>query len=438
MQPRRVVITAVGAVSPLGLTAKQMWEGLLEGRCGLGPIRSFDPAGFDCRIAGHVPDYNLRDYVPKFHRKATKLMCRDIELAVIASHDAIQNSGLITKAHEGQTPTLDPRRTAINFGAGFISCDLVEIAQSVQHAVTDGKFDIHKWGTAGMQSLTPLWLLKYLPNMLPCHVAIIHDIQGPSNTITCGETGAYLAVAEAAEIIQRNDADMALAGGGDSRTNPLGILRQTLMKRTNCSCNDNPAGACRPFDLKAAGTILSEAAGVLVLEELQTARNHGAKILAEIAGCGSSHNLNPDYLHLSPDGQSVQTAIEMAMEQAGMGPDKIDLIIPCGSGIAADDAAEAAGIQNALGKAADTIPVWPIKSLLGHSVAAAGALDIIAAAKAIETGMTGKAANYETPASGCRLNVIRQPVQKKFRYVLCCGYSFGGQTAAVLLKAIED
>jgi 3-oxoacyl-[acyl-carrier-protein] synthase II len=229
-----------------------MWEGLLEGRCGLGPIRSFDPAGFDCRIAGHVPDYNLRDYVPKSHRKATKLMCRDIELAVIASHDAIQNSGLITKAHEGQTPTLDPRRTAINFGAGFISCDLVEMAQSVRHCITDGKFDIHKWGTVGMQSLTPLWLLKFLPNMLPCHVAIIHDIQGPSNTITCGEAGAYLAVTEATEIIQRNDADMALAGGGDSRTNPLGILRQTLMKRTNCSSNDNPAAACRPFDGRIA------------------------------------------------------------------------------------------------------------------------------------------------------------------------------------------
>jgi 3-oxoacyl-[acyl-carrier-protein] synthase II len=438
MQPRRVVITAVGAVTPLGLSAAQMWEGLLDGRCGLGPIRSFDPAGFDCRIAGHVGDYALRDYVPKSHRKATKLMCRDIELAVVASHDAIQNSGLITKFHEGQTPTFDPCRTAINFGAGFISCDLVEMAQSVQHCITDGKFDIHKWGTVGMQSLTPLWLLKFLPNMLPCHVAIIHDIQGPSNTITCGEASAYLAVSEAAEIIQRNAADMALAGGGDSRTNPLGILRQTLMKRTNCSSNDNPAAACRPFDQKAAGTILSEAAGVLVLEELQSAMAHGANPLAEIAGCGSSHSLNPNYLHLSPDGQSVQSAIEMALEQAGIGPDKIDLIIPCGSGIAVDDLAEATGIQNALGKAADTVPVWPVKSLLGHSVAAAGALDLIAAAKAIETGVIGKAVNFETPAAGCRLNVIRQPLQKQFRYVLCCGYSFGGQTAAVLLKAIED
>ncbi len=438
MQPRRVVITAVGSVTALGLDSKQMWDGLLEGKCGLGPIRSFDAAGFDCRIAGHVPDYNIRDYVPKSHRKATKLMCRDIELAVIASHDAIQSSGLITKAHEGKTPTLVSGRTAINVGAGFISCDLVEMAQSVQHCITDGKFDIHKWGTVGMQSLTPLWLLKFLPNMLPCHVAIIHDIQGPSNTITCGEAGAYLAVTEATEIIQRNDADTALAGGGDSRVNPLGILRQSLMNRINCSSNDNPAAACRPFDHKAAGTILSEAAGILVLEEFGSAKQRGKKPLAEIAGCGSSHSLNTNYFHLSPDGQSVQLAIETALGQAGIGPEKLDLIIPCGSGIAVDDAAEAAGIQKALGKAIDHIPVWPIKGMLGHGVAASGALDLIAAAKAIETGRIGKTVNFEIPASGCQLQIVRQPLEKPFRYVLCCGYSFGGQTAAVLLKAIED
>jgi len=438
MQPRRVVITAAGAVSPLGLTGRQLWDGLLEGRCGLGPIRSFDAAGFDCKIAGEVPAYNIRNYVPKSHRKATKLMSRDIELAVIASHEAIQNSGFITKANEGQTPTLVPERTAINFGAGLISCDLVEMAQSVCHCITDGKFDIHKWGSVGMPTLTPLWLLKFLPNMLPCHVAIIHDIQGPSNTITCGEVGAYLAVSEAAEMIVRGDVDTALAGGGDARINPLGILRQSLMKRANGSSNDNPAAACRPFDHKATGTIFSEAAGVLVLEEMQSAKQRGAKLIAEIVGSGSSHSLNPDFLHLSPDGISVQTAVEMAMQEAGIGAEKLDLIIPCGSGIPSDDAAEANGIQNALGRAVADIPVWPIKSMLGHSVAAAGALDLIAAVKAIETGSIGKAVNFDTPIDGCQLQVVRQSLQKKFRYVLCCGYSFGGQTAAVLLKAIED
>ncbi|HML75235.1 MAG TPA: beta-ketoacyl-[acyl-carrier-protein] synthase family protein [Anaerohalosphaeraceae bacterium] len=435
---RRVVITGVGAVSPLGLTSDQMWQGLLEGRCGLGPIRNFDASAFDCNIAGEVPPFNIRDYVPKSHRKATKLMSRDIELAVAASHEAVKNSGLISKADEGKTPTLIPQRTAINYGAGLIACDLAEMAQSVRLCVTDGKFDIRKWGSEGMKTLTPLWLLKYLPNMLPCHVAIIHDIQGPSNTITCGDASSYLAVSEAAEMIIRGDVETALAGGGETRINPIGIARQYLMKRANCSSNDNPAAACRPFDANAAGTIFSEAAGTLVLEDMQTARNRGASMLAELVGWGASHSLNPDYTHLEPDGKAITYAIDMAMQQAGITPDKLDLIIPCGTGIPSDDKAEAIGIQNAIGASADVVPVWPTKSLLGHSGAAAGTLDMIVAALAIHTGKTGKAVNFDSPTKDCKLNLLRQPLNKPLNYVLCCGYSFGGQCAAVILKAIKD
>jgi 3-oxoacyl-(acyl-carrier-protein) synthase len=157
-----------------------------------------------------------------------------------------------------------------------------------------------------------------------------------------------------------------------------------------------------------------------------------------MVGWGSSHSLNADYVHLEPNGKAVQIAIEMALQQAGISPDKVDLIIPCGSGIACDDAAEAAGIQNALGSAATTIPVWPIKSMLGHAGSAAGTLDIIAATLAIQNGKCGKAMNFQSAAPGCKLNVLRQPLEKKFKTVLCCGYSFGGQSAAVLLKAIED
>ncbi len=438
MSARRVVITGVGAVTPLGLNSGQMWQGLMEGRCGLGPIRAFDASAFDCRIAGETPEYSIRDFVPKSHRKATKLMSRDIELAVIASLDAVQNCGLVTKAHEGQTPTLNPTRTAINYGSELIACDLTEMAQSVKHCVTDGKFDIHKWGQVGLPTLTPLWLLKYLPNMLPCHVAIIHDIQGPSNTITCGDAAGYIAFSEAAEMIQRNSADAAFAGGGGTKINPIGIARQCLMGRCNGSSNDQPAQACRPFDAGAAGTIFSEAAATLILEEFALAKSRGAKPLAEAVGWGSSQSLNTDYVHLEPSGEAIQIAIEMALQQAGIGADKIDLVIPCGSGIACDDAAEAAGIQNVLGKAAATVPVWPIKSMLGHAGAAAGAIDLVAATLAIANRQCGAAVNFQKPAAGCKLNILQKPLQQKFNFVLCCGYSFGGQSAAVVLKAIED
>jgi 3-oxoacyl-[acyl-carrier-protein] synthase II len=239
-------------------------------------------------------------------------------------------------------------------------------------------------------------------------------------------------------MIIRGDVETALAGGGETRIHPIGIVRQYLMKRANCSSNDNPAAACRPFDAQAAGTIFSEAAGTLILEDMQTARNRGASMLAELVGWGASHSLNPDYMHLEPDGKAVSYAIQAAMQQAGIAPDKLDLIIPCGTGIPCDDRAEAIGIQNALGVSASAIPVWPTKSLLGHSGAAAGTLDLIAAALAIRNGKTGRAVNFDSPTAECKLNVLRQPIDKPLNYVLSCGYSFGGQCAAVILKAIKD
>ncbi len=187
----RVVITGLGAITPLGLTVSEMWQGLCAGRCGIGKITTFDPAGFACKIAGQVPDCKIQEYVPKSHRKAVKLMCRDIELAVIAAKEALTDSGLVTKGIDPENVNVNPERMAINLAAGLISCDLVELAPAAAASITDGEFDIHKWGRQGLELVPPLWLLKYLPNMLACHVGIIHDIQGPSNTITCAEAGAH-------------------------------------------------------------------------------------------------------------------------------------------------------------------------------------------------------------------------------------------------------
>ena len=179
MGSTRVVITGLGAITPLGLTADEMWAGLCAGSCGIGPITAFDPVGFTCKIAGQAPDYDIRQYVPKSHRKATKLMSRDIELSVIAAQEALADSGLRTKGIDAENINIDPARAAINLGAGLISCDLVELAPAVAASVTEGKFDIRKWGKEGLELVTPLWLLKYLPNMLACHIGIIHDLQGP-------------------------------------------------------------------------------------------------------------------------------------------------------------------------------------------------------------------------------------------------------------------
>jgi 3-oxoacyl-[acyl-carrier-protein] synthase II len=434
MDSARVVITGFGQVSPLGLTVGEMWDSLCSGKTGIDTITAFDPVGFSCKIAGQVPEYQIRDYVPKTHRKATKLMSRDIELSVIAANEAIMHAGLVTKGIDPENININPERVAINLGAGLISCDLVELAPAVAASVTNGEFDIHKWGAEGLNQVTPLWLLKYLPNMLACHVGIIHDIQGPSNTITCAEAAGHLAIAEATQVIARSASDIALAGGAEAKVNPIVMIRQCLLKRATSENNDDPASACRPFDANAKGSVFGEAAGIVILEELNHAEKRGAKIYAEVAGLGQSNSINPAYEHIEPDGKGIQIAIEKALTEAQIQPDDLDLIIPHGTGIPADDLAEAKAIQAALGETAEKIPVWPTKSMLSNTGAASGAVDVIAALCAMRDGKIPAAKNCDKKAAGCNLNIVNQPQKKNIRFVLSCSYTYGGQTAAVVLE----
>ena len=437
MSAAAVVITGLGAVTPLGMTVGQTWESLCAGKVGIGKITAFDPAGFSCQLAGQVPEYRIQDYVPKGLRKACKLMSRDIELSIIAAGEAFAHAGLITKAVDPEKVNFDPQRVAINLGAGLISCDMVELAPAVAVSVTNGVFDIRKWGKEGLEQVTPLWLLKYLPNMLACHVGIIHDIQGPSNTITCAEAAGHLAIAEAAQTIARGASDIALAGGAEAKVNPIVMIRQCLIKRATTQNNDDPATACRPFDEQAKGSVFGEAAGMVILENLERAKSRGAKIYAEVVGTGESTSINPSYEHLDSDGKGLQIAIEKALAEARIRPEQLDLVVPHGTGIPADDMAEAKAIGAALGRAAAKVPVWPTKSMLSNTGAAAGAVDIVAAVCAMNEGRIPAAKNCDKKAAGCDLNIINQPREAKIRYTLSCSYSYGGQTAAVVLKRTD-
>ena len=437
MTAQMPVITGLGAVTPLGLSYKDLWSGLCQGRCGIDRITAFDPSGFTCQIAGQVPEYNIRNYVPKSMRKTTKLMSRDIELAVIAANEAFKDAGHKTKASEEQDVSINPERTAIILGAGLISCDLVELAPAVAKSITDGKFDIKKWGSQGIEQLTPLWLLKYLPNMLACHVGIIHDIQGPSNSITCAEAAGHLAIGEAAQIIARGDADIAIGGGGEAKVNPIVHLRQCLLKRAAADYNDNPKAACRPFDADAKGSVFGEAAACVIMENPENAKKRGAKFYAQIAGFGQSCGINSKYESLEPDGRGVQYAIEMALDDAKIKPDQLDLIVPHGTGVASDDIAEARGIEKALGSAAGSIPVFPTKSMISNTGAAAGAVDVVAACCVMKEGIIPAAKNCERKNKDCKLNIVKEQIKKNINYVLCCSYTYGGQTAAIVLKKYE-
>ncbi|MBM4026450.1 MAG: beta-ketoacyl-[acyl-carrier-protein] synthase family protein [Planctomycetes bacterium] len=437
MSQARVVVTGLGAVSPLGLGVPETWAGLCAGRCGIRRIRAFDPTGLPCEWAGEVPEYRIQERVPRTYRKAVKLMCRDIELAVLAAGEAITSGGLVTKGIDPEKVNIDPTRFGINIGAGIICCDLVELGPAVAASTLDGRFDLHKWGREGLQLVTPLWLLKYLPNMPACHIGIIHDMQGPSNTITCSEAAAHLALGEAAQVIARGDADLALAGGAEAKVNQMMILRQHLLRRAVSTGTGDPETICRPFDANACGAIFGEGAAMLVLENLDHARRRNARILAEIAGIGQSHSMSAAYERLEPDGQGIRIAVEKALADAEIGPEDLDLVIPHGTAIPQDDLAEARGLAAALGPAVKKIPVWPTKSMLSTTGAAGGALDVVAAVQAITEGVIPPARNFQTPAPGCPLNVLTARRDGPIRHVLCCSYTHGGQTAAIVLRKFE-
>src|SRR5688572_13110329 len=399
---KRVVITGIGVVSPIGIGTKAFWENLLAGKCGIRRIEQFDPSGFACQIAGEAPAYKIGDYVPKSYRKATKVMARDIELAVIAADDAFKDAGLKSKAYV-ETPEFDHTRFGCNIGAGLISAELNELTAAMHTARSDAglpasagssssnKLDLHRWGAEGMNQLTPLWLLKYLPNMLACHVTIIHGLMGPSNTITCAEASSHLAIGEAFRTIQRGKADLAICGGAESRINPMGQIRQGLLGRLNESHNDSPADAVRPFDVDANGTVLGEGGGLFILEEFEHAKKRRAKIYAELVGFAASQDTykvtEPD-----PTGHSYGKAIENALRDAKLAANDVDLIIPHGEGTPARDRAELNGLRKAFGERMATVPMAPIKSQIGLLGPGCGA-DAAAAVLSIHHGKIPPAVN---------------------------------------------
>jgi 3-oxoacyl-[acyl-carrier-protein] synthase II len=270
-----VVITGTGTVTPFGLGTGALWSALCEGKSGIGPCRTFDFSGFPTPFVAQVPDelFDVKSVVPKSYRKATKVMARDIELAVGAAMEAMNEAKLQTKAHESGAVTIPPARFGCHIGAGLIAAEENELTGALATArAADGSFDIGAWGGEGMKNLTPLWMLKYLPNMLACHVTIIHDCQGPSNTITCAEASSLLSIGESMRVIGRGDADACISGGAESKTNLMGMMRQLYAKRLAATApGEDPAGVVRPFAPDAKGCVPGEGGGLLVLEAMETA-----------------------------------------------------------------------------------------------------------------------------------------------------------------------
>ena len=432
----RVVITGLGVVSAAGVGMQPLWEAALAGTSKLAGIEAFDPAGFDCRIAGEVRDFKANKIVPKHYRKATKVMARDIELAVGAADAAVRDAGITTPGTDPEAArTFAGERSGAHIGAGLIAAELDELTGAlVGSRDADGRFDIHHWGREGMLNLTPLWLLKYLPNMLACHVTIIHDCQGPSNTITCGEASGGLSIAESLRVIQRGKADLCFCGGAESKINPMAFYRQQLTGRL-CACgNDEPAGAVRPFDADACGTAIGEGGGILTIESAKAAADRGARPYADLLAAAASMSVHPEAGGLAPeaDGHGIALAIRNALAKAAVDADRIDAVVAFGSAIPAYDRAEAAALRSVFGDRLAELPVWSSKPYIGNCGAGAGGIDVAFAAMMLREQRLPATINCDAPVEG--LNAASRAAREAaLNHVLVYSSSLGGQNVALVL-----
>jgi len=425
------VVTGLGVASPLGLTVEAFWSGLVAGVSGLNRIARFDPAGFPAQIGGEVPQYALGDFIPRAYRKNFKVMSRDIELAIIAAHGALADAGLGTRA-SGIATGPPPERAGSCIGAGLIDADLDELAEAFEGARAHDRLDLACWGRTGMERLSPVWLLKYLPNMLACHVSILHALEGPSNTITCAEASSHLAVGEASHVIARGDAELMVAGGAEGRINPMGHLRQHLWRRLTTTRNDSPAEALRPFDTDADGTVNAEGGALLVLEDATSARARGARVYAEVVGFAATQD--PSALDApDPLGRAYEQAVRLALARAAVTPDELDLVVPHGLGLPACDRAELAGLERALDGRLERIPVATIKARTGTPGAGCG-LDLVATALALHRGEIPPAPNTRRVVDGHRLDVAVHARRAPLRTALVCAYNQAGQHAALVFR----
>jgi 3-oxoacyl-[acyl-carrier-protein] synthase II len=418
---RRAVITGLGVLSPVGAGQQAFWQGLLAGKSGIRPIRAFDAQALPTRIAGEIPDFDPKNYIPKEPkeaRKSLRMMARTIQLAVCAAQLALDDSK-IDKAK------LDPTRFGVEFGAGLIATELDEMLEAARLSANcqPGVVDLEKWGEQGLPNIQPLWMLKYLPNMLACHVSIFHNAQGPSNTITESDVASLLAIGEAYRILDRDAADFILVGGADSRINPLSMVRNCLFQPLSRR-NDAPERACRPFDRDRDGFVIGEGAAVLALEELEHARKRGARIYAEVVGFASAFDPRRS-------GAGLARAIRTAMAEAGIGPDDVDHINAHGLSTAESDTWEARAIGEVFGS--ETPPVFALKSYVGSLGAGSGVTETIASALAVTHGVVPPTLNYETPDPACSVNVLTgQPWAVRRPYFVKIGFTDQGQCAALV------
>jgi 3-oxoacyl-[acyl-carrier-protein] synthase II len=424
---RRVVITGLGVVAPNGVGKDAFWSACQEGVSGVGPIRSFDASTYPVQIAGEVRDFDVGPYLPDGQKKSQKLMSRATRFAVGAAGLAVRDAGF--------TPDWrDPTRVGVVMGTGVVPMDLPEIAPAVASACgEDGQLQVNRLSERGTQTVQPFWILKYLPNMVAAHISMAYNAQGPNSTITTACVAGTQAIGEAFRLVARGDADVMLAGGADSRIDPLMLLAYSALGALSHS-ERPPSEVSRPFDRRRDGFVLGEGAGVLVLEDLEHARARGAPIYAEVRGFGSSFDAfsitKPD-----PQAKGAARAIEAALDEARVDRRDVNYINAHGTSTRLNDQMETVAVKRVFGEHARHLPLSSIKSMIGHLIGAAGAVEGVAMALTLSDGVVPPTINLTEPDPACDLDYVPQTAREyRVRTAVSTSFGFGGQNGALVMQ----
>ncbi|HXQ52811.1 MAG TPA: beta-ketoacyl-ACP synthase II [Stellaceae bacterium] len=414
---RRVVVTGIGLVTPLGIGAERVWRRLVEGNSGIRSIQSFDVSDLPAKIAGQVPrgetangDFNADDWIPP---KEQRKMDEFIVFALAAAEQAVQDSGWLPQDEEGR------ERTGVTIGSGIGGLP----------GITEGALTLHE---RGPRRISPFFIPSNLINLASGHVSIRFHFSGPNHAVvTACSSGAH-AIGDAARMIQWEDADVMVCGGTEAAICRMGVAGFAAARALSTNFNDEPWRASRPWDKARDGFVMGEGAGVLVIEELEHAKRRGAKIYAEVLGYGMSGDAH----HITApaeDGNGAFRSMRNALKRAGLPPDSIDYVNAHGTSTPLGDEIELGAVKRVFGDHAYKLSMSSTKSAIGHLLGAAGSVEAIFSILAIRDGVVPPTLNLENPSEGCDIDLVALAAKERpVRFALSNSFGFGGTNASLI------
>jgi 3-oxoacyl-[acyl-carrier-protein] synthase II len=432
---RRVVITGLGLISPLGNTPDALWSALMAGKSGVVPLTLMPADRQPLKFAGEAREFTgeIDDFGPlekerkKAIKKGLKVMCRETRMAVAAAQLAIADAGFAEQP-------MEPESSGVVLGSDYMLTMPADYSGGMKACAPEGEFQFTKWGKEGLGDMEPLWMLKYLPNMPASHIAIYNDLRGPNNSLTMREAAGNLAIGEAFRTIQRGHANIMVAGATGTRILPMQAIH-ALQTEQMAAENGDPAKASRPFDRDRTGMVAGEGAGMVVLEEYRSAKDRGATIYAEVLGLGSA-NVSDEKLHGKCD-VALERAMKAALRDAGKSPTDVDHINAHGLSTTDRDADEARAIRAVFGPSAETVPVTALKSYFGNLGAGSGMVELIASILSLREGRLPRVLNYKTPDPACALPVVAEDGAPSGRSFLNLSVTPQGQAAVLYIRGVD-